>query len=244
MGDRVRRKNALTTPIRGSRYATGNRAQVSDFCVSREKCGWGRPVSSSEGVCSRGDDRHTAPLFDARARRFVVDPDPPPGPSSLGAGWMYRCISNPKLAGDDAVDAKFLDDLPPRESSTLTERMFGRRSSLETAPSPPGARTRFRATDGAYHLAREWCHPDGPTRFNLGARPKSPSPPSPEARAIDAWCSTPATRSSCTTSTPPPPRISVPTIDPSACSPSRARTSPATRTDPRVASTSSTSSSD
>ena len=79
---------------------------------------------------------------------------------------MYRCISNPKLAGDDAVDAKFLDDLPPRESSTLTERMFGRRSSLETAPSPPGARTRFRATDGAYHLAREWCHPDGPTRFN------------------------------------------------------------------------------
>ena len=166
MGDRVRRENALTTPIRGSRYATGNRAQVSDFCVSREKCGWGRPVSSSEGVCSRGDDRHTAPLFDARARRFVVDPDPPPGPSSLGAGWMYRCISNPKLAGDDAVDAKFLDDLPPRESSTLTERMFGRRSSLETAPSPPGARTRFRATDGAYHLAREWCHPDGPTRFN------------------------------------------------------------------------------
>ena len=72
----------------------------------------------------------------------------------------------PKLAGDDAVDAKFLDDLPPRESSTLTERMFGRRSSLETAPSPPGARTRFRATDGAYHLAREWCHPDGPTLFN------------------------------------------------------------------------------
>ena len=79
---------------------------------------------------------------------------------------MYRCISLPKLAGDDAVDAKFLDDLPPRESSTLTERMFGRRSSLEAAPSHPGARTRFRATDGAYHLAREWRHPDGPTRFN------------------------------------------------------------------------------
>ena len=243
MGDRVRRENALTTPIRGSRYATGNRAQVSDFCVSREKCGWGRPVSSSEGVCSRGDDRHTAPLFDARARRFVVDPDPPPGPSSLGAGWMYRCISIPSWLVTTPSTPSFWT-ICPRESSTLTERMFGRRSSLETAPSLP-ARARDSAPRTAPIISRaSGATPTARRDSTLGARPKSPSPPSPEARAIDAWCSTPATRSSCTTSTPPPPRISVPTIDPSACSPSRARTSPATRTDPRVASTSSTSSSD
>ena len=92
---------------------------------------------------------------------------------------MYRCISQPKLAIGEEVDARF-DSPPGRDASSRGSGGFfgggggsspGRRLSADMSPagSPAHAAAVIRdpgSGRGSYALTREWRHPDGPTRFH------------------------------------------------------------------------------
>lgn len=91
---------------------------------------------------------------------------------------MYRCISQPKLAIGEEVDARF-DSPPKRDASSRGSGGFfgggggsspGRRLSADMSPAGSPAHAAVirdpGSGRGSYALTREWRHPDGPTRFH------------------------------------------------------------------------------